>query len=87
MYGVNACPNPEEPPPDLPAPKTLLVDTSRNNRVGEFQGVAGCYWALRPIGGGREWEADPRHVRPAPPTEQLRSHTARMNTRSRGEAR
>ncbi|MGA6169729.1 hypothetical protein ACPEIF_05625 [Streptomyces sp. NPDC012600] len=87
MYGVNICANPEEPLPDLPAPGTLLADTSRNNRVGEFRGVAGCYWSLRPVGGGREWETEPRHVRPALPGEQLRSRTARMNRPQSGEVR
>ncbi|MFF0058653.1 hypothetical protein ACFYRI_30115 [Streptomyces microflavus] len=84
MYGVDACPNTEEPP-DLPALGTLLVDTSRNNRVGEFRGGAGCYWSLRPMGGGTEWEVEPRHVRLALPIEQLRARTARANARSRGD--
>ncbi|MEW2069975.1 hypothetical protein [Streptomyces sp. NPDC007346] len=84
MYGVNARPN-TEGPPELPAPGTLLVDTSRSNRVGEFRGVAGLYWSLRPMGGGAEWEVEPRHVRPALPIEQLRARTARANARSRGD--
>ncbi|MEU0311584.1 MULTISPECIES: hypothetical protein [Streptomyces] len=75
----------QEAPPDPPAPNTPLVDTSRDNRVGEFRGVAGVYWSLRPMGGGIEWEVEPRHVRPALPIEQLRARTARANARSRGE--
>ncbi|MFD6800791.1 hypothetical protein [Streptomyces cyaneofuscatus] len=75
----------QEAPPDPPAPDTPLVDTSRNDRVGEFRGVAGARWSLRPIGGGIEREVDPRHVRPALPMEQLRARTARANARSRGE--
>ncbi|PVC96321.1 hypothetical protein DBP19_08275 [Streptomyces sp. CS090A] len=85
MYDVNVRPNLQEPPPDLPAPGAFLVDTSRNDRVGEFRGVAVCYWSLRPVGGGREWEVEPRHVRLALPIEQLRARTARANARSRGE--
>ncbi|MFI1223212.1 MULTISPECIES: hypothetical protein [unclassified Streptomyces] len=85
MYEVHARPNPEEPPPDLPALGTFLVDTSRGDRVGAFRGVAGPYWSLRPIGGGTEWEAEPRSVRLALPIEQLRARTARANARSRGE--
>ncbi|MFJ7331239.1 hypothetical protein ACIQVN_34015 [Streptomyces cyaneofuscatus] len=85
MYGVNTHPNPQEPPPALPVLGALLVDTSRGNRVGEFRGVAGLYWSLRPMGGGIEWEVEPRHVRPALPIEQLRARTARANARSRGE--
>ncbi|GFN07021.1 hypothetical protein GCM10010298_25420 [Streptomyces microflavus] len=72
----------ESLPPTVGA---LLVDTSRNNRVGEFRGVAGLYWSLRAVGGGRKWEVEPRHVRPALPIEQLRARTARANARSRGE--
>ncbi|MFJ1784251.1 hypothetical protein ACIOML_08060 [Streptomyces anulatus] len=90
MYGENVCPNPPTPsnasaPTPLPAPGTLLVDTSRADRVGEFRGVAGPYWSLRPVGGGAEWEVEPRHVRPAVLIEQLRARTARLNARSRGE--
>ncbi|MEU4027977.1 hypothetical protein [Streptomyces anulatus] len=84
MYGENLRPNNQEPP-DLPAPGTLLVDTSRTDRVGEFRGVAGPYWSLRPVGGGAAWEVEPRYVRPAVLIEQLRARTARLNARSRGE--
>ncbi|MFJ9621251.1 hypothetical protein [Streptomyces sp. NPDC101181] len=84
MYGENVCPNTQQPP-DPPAPGTLMVDTGRGDRVGEFRGVAGPYWSLRPVGGGREWEAEPRLVRLALPMEGLRARTARLNARSRGE--
>ncbi|MFE1367144.1 hypothetical protein ACFW84_23300 [Streptomyces anulatus] len=90
MYGENVRPNPPTPstpsaPTPLPALGTLLADTSRADRVGEFRGVAGPYWSLRPAGGGAEWEVEPRHVRPAVLIEQLRARTARLNARSRGE--
>ncbi|MGW1205585.1 hypothetical protein [Streptomyces cyaneofuscatus] len=87
MYGENAHANPSEPPglPFPPALGALVVDISRADRVGEFRGVAGTRWSLRPVGGGREWEAEPRHVRPALLIEQLRARTARLNARSRGE--
>ncbi|MEV1049116.1 hypothetical protein [Streptomyces sp. NPDC049916] len=84
MYGENVSTN-SGPPPRVPTPGTLLTDTSRGDRVGEFRGVAGPYWALRPVGGGREWEVEPRYVRPALLLEQLRARTARLNARSRGE--
>ncbi|MEW5538176.1 hypothetical protein AB1339_10975 [Streptomyces cyaneofuscatus] len=71
--------------PLLPTAGALLVDTSRDNRVGEFRGTVGLYRSLRPVGGGRTWEVEPRHVRPALPIEQLRARTARANARSRGE--
>ncbi|MCX4826189.1 hypothetical protein OG883_41725 [Streptomyces sp. NBC_01142] len=62
-----------------------MVDTRRGDRVGEFRGVAGPYWSLRPISGGTEWEAEPEHVRLASLTELLSAKTARENARSRGE--
>ncbi|MFD9423264.1 MULTISPECIES: hypothetical protein [unclassified Streptomyces] len=70
--------------PRVPTPGTLMVDTSRKDRVGEFRGVAGPYWALRPVRGGVEWEADPEHLRPANRIERLRAETARCNARSEG---
>ncbi|WP_151898401.1 hypothetical protein [Streptomyces sp. C8S0] len=61
-----------------------MLDT-RSDRVGEFRGVAGPYWSLRPVGGGAEWEAEPAHVRPVSPEQRLHAETARANARSRGE--
>ncbi len=85
--GVPAGPAAPRVPPAsaVPARGVLLVDTSRGDRVGEFRGVAGPYWSLRPVGGGREWEVEPRFLRPALLMEQLRARTARLNARSRGE--
>ncbi|WP_329216797.1 hypothetical protein OG352_12680 [Streptomyces sp. NBC_01485] len=77
-------PTDEQDPVHVPESGTLVVDTSRD-RVGEFRGVAGPYWSLRPVCGGREWEAKPEHVRPADPIERLRAETARCNARSRGD--
>ncbi len=71
--------------PLLPAVGAFMVDISREGGVAEFRGVAGPYWSLRPVGGGREWEVEPRYVRPALLMEQLRARTARLNARSRGE--
>ncbi|RPK52014.1 hypothetical protein EES39_02825 [Streptomyces sp. ADI92-24] len=68
-----------------PTPGTLMVDTAHANRIGEFRGLAGPYWSLRPMCGGQEWEAEPEHVRPADATERLRAQNARCNARSRGE--
>ncbi|MFG2403123.1 hypothetical protein ACGFR8_02090 [Streptomyces brevispora] len=62
-----------------------MVDSSHNNRVGEFRGASGPYWSLRPIGGGPEWEACPEYVRPATRDERLSARTAYENARSRGE--
>ncbi|MGW2842401.1 hypothetical protein ACWCWD_32005 [Streptomyces sp. NPDC001493] len=63
----------------------MVVDTGRDGRIGEFRGVAGPYWSLRPLGGGLEWEAEPGAVRPATSIERLRAENARCNARSRGD--
>ncbi|GAA1161938.1 hypothetical protein GCM10009654_18170 [Streptomyces hebeiensis] len=84
MSGGSVPPNGEETRP-VPAPGTLMVDT-RRDRTGEFRGLAGPYWSLRPVSGGAEWEADPEHVRALTPGERLRAENARQNARSRGDA-
>ncbi|MDK1472258.1 hypothetical protein QNO07_02250 [Streptomyces sp. 549] len=84
MDGENVCPNAQEPP-GPPQLGTLVLDISSGGRIGEFRGVAGPYWALRPVCGGTEWEAEPEHVRPADPMERLQAENARCNARSRGE--
>ncbi|MEU8509775.1 hypothetical protein AB0C40_34870 [Streptomyces brevispora] len=62
-----------------------MVDSSHNSRVGEFRGVSGPYWSLRPVGGGPEWEAEPENIRFATRDERLRARTAYENARSRGD--
>ncbi|WP_243878413.1 hypothetical protein [Streptomyces sp. SUK 48] len=61
-----------------------MMDTSRG-RVGEFRGVVGPHWALRPVGGGREWEADSHLAREADDGERTRVMAARAAAQSRGE--
>ncbi|MCS0639361.1 hypothetical protein NX801_27730 [Streptomyces sp. LP05-1] len=68
----------------LPALGTLLVDVVRE-RVGEFRGEWCGQWALRPLGGGTEWTADPAEVQVASPEQRIRAKTAYANARSRGE--
>ncbi|MEU6229101.1 hypothetical protein [Streptomyces sp. NPDC047042] len=84
MSGESVLAQRREPPP-APALGALVVDTSCEGRVGEFRGITGPYWFLRPVCGGTEWEAKPEHVRPVTPTERLSARTARENARSRGE--
>ncbi|MGW6309818.1 hypothetical protein ACWFRQ_18525 [Streptomyces niveus] len=43
----------------------------------------GPYVQLRPLGGGREWDADPVRVRRLSPAELLSARVADANTRSR----
>lgn len=48
-------------------------------KVGEYRAKAGPYLLLRPLGGGREWEAAPSAVRPATPAEQLSAKVRAAN--------
>ncbi|MFJ3695473.1 hypothetical protein ACIPW9_15355 [Streptomyces sp. NPDC090052] len=79
-------PNGQEPSyvPDL---GTLMVDTGHGNRTGEFRGLAGPYWSLRPVNGGAEWEAVPEQVRTPTRIELLAAEIARTNARSRSRRR
>jgi len=54
--------------------------------VGEFKGAAGSYVMLRPVGGGREWQADPGDLRPATPAERLSAGVRAANERARAGA-
>ncbi|MFG2782851.1 hypothetical protein ACGFY7_34080 [Streptomyces prunicolor] len=60
---------------------TLVYDIS-TNRVGEYRGNAGPYAMLRPLGGGREWQAAPATVRPATQEERLSASVKLANSRS-----
>jgi hypothetical protein len=65
---------------------TLVKDTSRN-KLGYVMGHEGPYMQLRPLAGGREWDADPAHVRRANDEERqqaMRERTRAMNSASSG---
>lgn len=51
-------------------------------KLGEYQEKAGPYVLLRPVGGGREWEADPAQIRPASPSERLSAGVKAANERA-----
>ncbi|MFD4262225.1 hypothetical protein ACFWR9_32500 [Streptomyces sp. NPDC058534] len=64
----------------------LAVDTQRD-RLGYVMGYEGPYVQLRPVAGGREWDADPARVRPATDEERLwsvRERTRALNSASSG---
>lgn len=67
-------------------PGTLLFDPA-TNRVGEFQDLSGPYAMLRPVGGGREWQADPAVLRPATDGERLSAEVRAANDRARSAVR
>ncbi|MER6536535.1 hypothetical protein ABT215_22550 [Streptomyces sp900105755] len=65
-----------------PAAGTLVIDTA-SDRLGYVMGREGPYVQLRPVAGGREWDADPAHVRRATDEERLRAvaeRTRAMNS-------
>ncbi|MGW5735135.1 MULTISPECIES: hypothetical protein [Streptomyces] len=63
----------------------LVVDESRGTS-GRVMGHEGPYVQLRPPGGGREWDADPAHVRPADENECLRASVAEQSLIQRGRS-
>ncbi len=60
----------------------LLYDPA-THKVGEYQDRSGPYAMLRPLGGGREWEADPAALRPATPRERMSAGLRAANERTR----
>ncbi|MFJ8104735.1 hypothetical protein [Streptomyces sp. NPDC096132] len=63
-------------------PGALLYDPA-TDKVGEYQDRSGPYAMLRPVGGGREWEADPAALRPATERERLQANLRAVNARPR----
>ncbi|MET4926930.1 hypothetical protein P3L51_32030 [Streptomyces sp. PSRA5] len=59
------------------------VHDPARDRVGVVMARQGPYIQLRPLGGGREWDADPTRVRRLGPAELLSARVADVNTRSR----
>ncbi|MBK3571543.1 MULTISPECIES: hypothetical protein [unclassified Streptomyces] len=60
----------------------LLYDPA-TDKVGEYQDKSGPYALLRPVGGGREWQADPASLRPATDQERLSAEVRAANARAR----
>ncbi|MEU0818250.1 hypothetical protein ACFWA5_16310 [Streptomyces mirabilis] len=65
----------------VPEAGALMYDPV-TRKVGEYQDEAGPYAMLRPVGGGREWEADPARIRPATPEERLGAGVKAANVRA-----
>ncbi|MFF9753379.1 hypothetical protein ACF1FC_11300 [Streptomyces sp. NPDC014344] len=75
-------PDPHTTAPPPPPAGTVVVD-EHTSRVGVVMDHVGPYLQLRPVGGGREWDADPARVRAASSAERLRASVAAANARSR----
>ena len=70
-------------------PEGALVIDTQSNKLGYVMGHEGPYVQLRPVTGGREWDADPARVRTAAEDERLqamRERTRAMNAFSSGGA-
>ncbi|GAA3294595.1 hypothetical protein [Streptomyces cinereospinus] len=65
-----------------PAVGDAVRDT-RRGRVGRVVGHEGPCLRIRPLGGGLEWDADPRHLRALSQDELLSALLAEANNRSR----
>lgn len=64
----------------------LVVDEG-TGKLGCVMGCTGPYVQLRPVAGGREWDADPARVREATAEERLRAlreRTRALNSESSG---
>ena len=73
-------------PASGPAVGTVVVDEERD-RIGHVMDHEGGLIQLRPLGGGREWDADPVRVRLATPAERLSAAVAVANAASRDAAK
>ena len=67
---------------ELPLERGVLVYDPKTRRVGEYQTEEGPYALLRPVGGSREWEADPERIRPATQAERLSAGVKAANSRA-----
>jgi hypothetical protein len=61
------------------------VEDTGTRRIGKVMGFEGSYVQVRPVGGGREWDARPENLRPVTDADALSSAVAVANARSRGE--
>ncbi|MFD4560488.1 hypothetical protein ACFWP5_40290 [Streptomyces sp. NPDC058469] len=59
-----------------------LVFDEAVRQVGQAMGHEGPHWQLRPVGGGREWDAE-GPIRPPTDAERLSAGVAVANGRSR----
>ncbi|MDT9692236.1 hypothetical protein Q5762_28690 [Streptomyces sp. P9(2023)] len=66
----------------LPEVGDLVRDTA-TGLVGFYVDSVGGRCLIRPVNGGREWEADPGDVQLATPIRELRARAAEINARSR----
>ncbi|GEC09929.1 hypothetical protein SSP24_75840 [Streptomyces spinoverrucosus] len=61
------------------------VEDTGTRKVGKVMGFEGPYVQLRPIGGGREWDAKQENLKPVTVSDGLSAAVAAANAQSRGE--
>ncbi|WP_434091122.1 hypothetical protein [Streptomyces flaveus] len=59
------------------------VEDTSTGKIGRVMGFVGSYVQLRPVGGGREWDARPDNLRAALLTQALSAGLAQVNAQSR----
>ncbi|MFF3874490.1 hypothetical protein [Streptomyces sp. NPDC001978] len=69
-----------------PLTRGSLVYDPATGKVGEYQDLTGRHAMLRPVGGGREWEADPASLRRATPDERLSAGLRAASSQTRTAA-
>ncbi|MGW1716659.1 hypothetical protein [Streptomyces sp. NPDC002156] len=62
-------------------PGTLVYDPA-TDRAGEYRDTIGPYALLRPVGGGREWQAHPASLTAATPEQRLSAGVRAANERA-----
>lgn len=75
--------------PEEQQPEGALVVDAEHDRLGYVMGHLGRVVQLRPVTGGREWDADPARVRRATDEERqqaMRERTRALNPASMGGA-
>ncbi|MFI9582379.1 hypothetical protein ACIHCQ_11135 [Streptomyces sp. NPDC052236] len=73
--------------PYVPAVGETARD-SITGRVGRVMGHEGPYYQLRPLNGGKEWDAKAEHLVPVSLSDALRPAVAEVNSRTKwGDAR
>lgn len=59
-----------------------MARDGRTGRVGRVMGHVGPHYQLRPLNGGKEWEADAEHMRPATQSDAFSNAVAQANRHS-----
>ncbi|MFF4245190.1 hypothetical protein ACFYY2_12035 [Streptomyces sp. NPDC001822] len=59
----------------------IVKDSAKKAPAGTVMGHEGPYYQLRPLGGGKEWDARPEDIEPVPQIELLSLRAAEATRR------